>query len=446
MEVSVIIPAYNEEVNIKRAISEVDEVLSREGVSYEIIVVDDGSNDATYSLALGTTAKVIRHKVNQGKGAAVRTGIEASVGKIIVIQDADLTIPARFISTLLRRIKQEGYDIANASRLKGDIAVGAMPRYRKVGNILYAKITSLLTHQHLTDTLSGQKAFKREVFIGWRLKTAGWPDFEIIFKTWAMGFKTCEVPVSYLPRKGKSKLKTASAALWFLLQILRWYLWALSYRCGLLKPLTQDSNQLWDKEVRAHYDKLAPIYDRRKDTAYYRKVEEIVREHIPMWKFVLDVGCGSGKLLRDIFEVGVGVDLSSGLIRAAHSLSKRHDFIVADAKHLPFKSAVFSGVTCVDMLEHVSDLEVAVMEISRVTAQGGTLVITSPNPSYSPLFHLLELLKLKLPEGPHKWVEDQLIRKLLVKEGFSCETFSTCYGIIHGIIGVKQPSYNIEKS
>ena len=182
MEVSIIIPAYNEEVNIEKAISEVEEVLSKEGIAYEIIVVDDGSKDATYNLASGTAAKVLRHEVNRGKGAAVRTGIDASQGKIIVIQDADLTIPASFIPILLKRMVQNGYDIANASRLSGEIITGAMPHYRKLGNSLYAKITSLLTRQHLTDTLSGQKAFKREVFQGWKLETDGWPDFEIIFK------------------------------------------------------------------------------------------------------------------------------------------------------------------------------------------------------------------------------------------------------------------------
>ncbi len=413
MEISVIMPAYNEEVNIRRAINEVVGVLSKEGVSHEIIVVDDGSNDATYSLALGTAAKVLKHEVNRGKGAAVRTGIAASEGEVIVIQDADLTIPASFIPILLQGIKQDGYDIVNASRLTGKIIAGAMPYYRKLGNLLYAEITSLLTHQRLTDTLSGQKAFRREVFMGWRLETVGWPDFEITFRAWAMGFKTGEVPVSYFPRKGKSKLKTASTALWFFLQILKWYMWAVLYRLGLLEPHMRESNQRWDKAVREHYDGLAPIYDRRKETVYYRKIERIVKEHTSKGEFILDVGCGSGKLLRDIFEAGVGIDLSAKLIQFAHNRSTRHEFMVADAKHLPFKSAVFSGITCIDTLEHVDDLHATITEIIRVMECGGTVVATNPNPFYSPLFHLLELFKLKLPEGPHRWRNDQLILQLL---------------------------------
>jgi hypothetical protein len=86
-------------------------------------------------------------------------------------------------------------------------------------------------------------------------------------------------------------------------------------------------------------------------------------------------------------------------------------------------------------------MDATIMEIDRVMSPQGILVATNPNPSYSPLFHLLELLKLKLPEGPHQWRKDQTISQLLVKKGFNYKIVSAYYGIIHGIIGVKNPGH-----
>ncbi len=105
-----------------------------------------------------------------------------------------------------------------------------MPFYRKLGNILFANLIGFLTGQELTDTLSGQKAFRAEVFRGWALETDSWPDFEIIFRAWAMGYRTAEVPVFYAERRGRSKMKALSHGLNLLLQIPKWYIRLLPRR------------------------------------------------------------------------------------------------------------------------------------------------------------------------------------------------------------------------
>jgi glycosyltransferase involved in cell wall biosynthesis len=223
--ISVIVPAYNEEKNIELAVDEVKKVLDNSPWSYEIIIVDDGSKDKTYEISKNTGSKILKHEVNQGKGFAIRDGIKLAKGDIIVIQDADLTISAKTIPSIIKKITGDNYDAAYATRLAGKVEDGSMPLYRIFGNILFAKILSLITGQKLTDTLSGQKGFKRQIFEKMNIETSSWPDFEILIKSSKMGFKTTEIQVDYFRRReGKSKMKVINHGIWLFLEIIKWVL------------------------------------------------------------------------------------------------------------------------------------------------------------------------------------------------------------------------------
>jgi glycosyltransferase involved in cell wall biosynthesis len=226
----IIVPAYNEETNIEEAIAGIKTACKF--FPHEILVIDDGSTDATYELASKAKATVIRHPKNMGKGASLRTAIKVARGKydILVVQDADLTIPAKYIPNLVDKVWRGESDVVYASRMMGLIADGAMPTYRLIGNRLFAWVISTITRQKLKDTLSGQKVFDARVLEQIEIETDGWPDFELIFKVWALGYRTSEVPVSYLPRKGRSKMKVIQHGSWFIWQMLKWYLRAVTLR------------------------------------------------------------------------------------------------------------------------------------------------------------------------------------------------------------------------
>ena len=194
----------------------------------------------------------------------------------------------------------------------------------------------------------------------------------------------------------------------------------------------------WDRKIQEHYDKIALKYDERKESNYYLAVEEIVQEFVPSKRFVLDLGCGSGKLLRDLFLRGVGVDLSSKLITFARDKRTNHDYLVADIKHLPFQGVQFPAVVCVDVLEHVNDTEQLIEELKRITEIGGIVVIITANFFFWPLLELLEIFQLKLPEGPHKWIRSQAVVGLLKERGFQCNTTIHYFGLIQAIIAQKQ--------
>jgi glycosyltransferase involved in cell wall biosynthesis len=197
-KLSVIIPAYNEEATIADVISCVRKV--DVGMEKEIIVVDDGSVDRTARIAAGAGGiKLIRQKRNQGKGAAVITGMKASTGSIIIIQDADSEYDPRHYPRLLKPIKDGRTDVVYGSRLLGK----HMDMYgiHRVGNAFLTSATNALFGAKLTDMETCYKVFRREALNGIRLRSRRF-DFEpeITAKFLKNGHGILEVPIDFRPR------------------------------------------------------------------------------------------------------------------------------------------------------------------------------------------------------------------------------------------------------
>jgi glycosyltransferase involved in cell wall biosynthesis len=205
-DVTIIVPCYNEGASI----SEVLRRLSRidwppEGI--ETIVVDDGSTDNTADEAAGFPfVKLIRHKKNQGKGAAIRTGLKASTGKVIVIQDADLEYAPEYIPQLVKPILAGKADVVFGSRFRGNYQ--GMSLSHVVGNRMLSRVASLLCDAQITDIMTGHKAFRREVFNSFDLIENGFAvEVEMTVKSLRDGWRFTEVPIDYSYRSfGVSKI------------------------------------------------------------------------------------------------------------------------------------------------------------------------------------------------------------------------------------------------
>ena len=205
---SVIIPAYNEEkgiADIAQRVLAVREGLSNVGVSLELLVVDDGSRDKTAQLASNIEGvRLIRHAKNRGYGAALKTGFGEASGELIGFLDADGTYPPEYFPQLCREA-MNGTDLVIGSRMAG--AESKMPLTRRVGNLFFATLLSLLSHQRVTDSASGMRVFKREVLE----RIYPLPDglnLTPVMSTRAVheGIKIAEVPIPYSERVGRSKL------------------------------------------------------------------------------------------------------------------------------------------------------------------------------------------------------------------------------------------------
>jgi glycosyltransferase involved in cell wall biosynthesis len=222
MNLSVIIPVYNEVHNINEIIKRVQ----AQKLANEIIIVDDGSSDGTRDILKELDGKkkvhVILHERNQGKGAAVVTGMKASTGDILLIQDADLEYDPRDYPQILRPIEEGLADVVYGSRFLGGARRVAM-FWHMVANKMLTTMTNLLYDTILTDMETGYKVFRRSVIEGMTIHAKRF-DFEPEFtaKVLKRRHRIFEVPITFNPRdysQGKKiKLKDAFEAVWTLLK------------------------------------------------------------------------------------------------------------------------------------------------------------------------------------------------------------------------------------
>lgn len=227
MKLSVIIPVYNESRTIREIIQRVQAV----GLADEIVVVDDGSTDGTRQVLseLGSAGqplrfslRVILHEKNQGKGAAVYTGIQNASGDVILVQDADLEYDPRDIPALLKPLQEGIADVVYGSRFLGGPRRPTM-FWHMVANQLLTLMTNILYDTILTDMETGYKLFRRQVVANMKIRSRRF-DFEPEFtaKVLKMKARIFEVPITFNPRdydEGKKiGLKDAFIAVWTLLK------------------------------------------------------------------------------------------------------------------------------------------------------------------------------------------------------------------------------------
>ena len=223
MRVSVVIPTHNEAQSIGRVLADLPS-----DIVTEVLVVDSNSTDGTPEIASKMGARVL-HEPRRGYGRACLTGLaEASSPDIVVFLDGDYSDRPAELPLLLAPILDGPADIALGSRLGKQSIPGALPRHAAFGNHLAAFLIRLLYGLRLSD-LGPFRAGRADVLRQLELQenTYGWA-VEMILKGTLAGFRVVEVPVSYYPRIGKSKisgtLRGTVGAAWFILSlIVRYY-------------------------------------------------------------------------------------------------------------------------------------------------------------------------------------------------------------------------------
>jgi len=208
--VSLVIPAMDEEEAIGECIRRAMDVFDEMGIEGEVIVADS-SSDSTPKVALSLGAVVVKPE-KLGYGNAYLAGFARARGEYIVMMDGDLTYDPREMDEFIKLLERGEADLVMGTRLKGTIEEGAMPAlHRYVGNPLLTRILNLLFGAGISDSHCGMRAISREALDGLHLR-AGGMEFasEMVIEASRKKLRIREVPITYSPRKGASKLRSFS--------------------------------------------------------------------------------------------------------------------------------------------------------------------------------------------------------------------------------------------
>ena len=202
MKLSIVIPCYNEVSTIRHI---VDRVRAAPVAEREIIIVDDCSRDGTRDLLRTEIAplvdKVLFHEVNQGKGAALRTGFRAATGDVVVVQDADLEYDPQDYPRLLQPILEGKADVVFGSRFQGGQPHRVVYFWHMVGNKFLTLLSNMATNINLTDMETCYKMFRREVLQRIEIEENRFGfEPEITAKVARLGVVIFEVGISYYGR------------------------------------------------------------------------------------------------------------------------------------------------------------------------------------------------------------------------------------------------------
>ncbi len=201
MKLSILIPVYNEESTIEKVIENVKKL----PIDKEIIVIDDCSKDKTYEILKKIEGiKVLHHEKNMGKGAAIKTGLNATTGEYAVIQDADLEYNPKDLIKMFEIAKKEKAKVIYGSRFKGK---GKFLPESYIANKFLTFLTNLLFGAKITDMETCYKMMPTQLFKKLKIEANRFDiEPEITAKVCRLGYKIYEVPISYSARRKGKKI------------------------------------------------------------------------------------------------------------------------------------------------------------------------------------------------------------------------------------------------
>jgi len=357
MDLSIIIPTYNEGENIRELLNGVKAVVSQLTGNYEIIIVDAGSEDKTehYALAEGT---VFCRQALPGYGNALKEGFCLSKGRYVITMDADFSHEAVYIRNLWDN--RNNAELVVASRyINGGRA--DMPWFRKALSIFLNNVYAWILSLPYKDLSSGFRLYNGDVLKEISLVDTGFSMLqELLTKIHCKGYRILEVPFYYKPRRyGSSHVRLLRMAFSYL---------------GTLAGMWRLRNSL----VSADYDEQA--YNSRiiPQRLWQRKRVSIIMQMIgkDQGEGILDIGCGTSRLIQSMPEA-VGIDINHKVLRY---LGKNRGLLVeAGIRNLPFKDNTFRTIICSEVIEHIPRQEFRLDEVERVLVRDGIFILGTPD-------------------------------------------------------------------
>lgn len=206
-EISVVMPCLNEAASVGACIEKAWEGIRRTGLSGEVVVSDNGSTDGSVDVAVAAGARVVSQP-ERGYGNAYRKGFAEARGRYIIMGDSDGSYDFTQLDRLVEPLRDGRYDYVLGSRFAGQILPGAMPwSHRYIGNPVLTGVLNRLFKAGSSDAHSGMRAFTADAYRRMALQSAGMElASEIVINAAKVGLRGTEVPITYHPREGESKL------------------------------------------------------------------------------------------------------------------------------------------------------------------------------------------------------------------------------------------------
>jgi glycosyltransferase involved in cell wall biosynthesis len=216
--VSIVVPCYNERAGLPLLLDTFDEKLKATGVDFEYVIVDDGSTDGSSEIPLRPGMQMVRHEVNRGYGAALKTGIRAASHDWILIIDADGTYPVDRIPELVQ--EAEHCDMAVGARIGANVSHSVV---RRAAKWPIHRLADYLVNRHIPDLNSGLRMFKKELAMRYmRLFPDGFSfTSTITLALMADGWRVRYITIDYFKREGKSKVKPIKDAINYFTLVMR---------------------------------------------------------------------------------------------------------------------------------------------------------------------------------------------------------------------------------
>jgi glycosyltransferase involved in cell wall biosynthesis len=363
---SVVIPCYNERATIRQILGRVAAV----PMVHEIIVVDDCSKDGTRDVLADIFAswpdswpplRILHHAVNQGKGAALRTGFRHVRGELTIVQDADLEYDPREYPKLVQPILEGDADVVYGSRFEG------FPRrvlyyWHSLGNRALTMLSNMATNLNLTDMETGYKVFRSDVIksIPIRCDRFGFEP-EITAKVAKLGCRLYEVPISY---RGRSYAEGKKIGWWDGVKAL-----AVIAKYWMVDDLEGETGQ-------------ATLRILKKAWRYNRWLYDTIRPYLG--SDILEVGSGIGNLTRYLLERGrvTASDISPACLQELRRHLGGHRGLTVremdiSRNHYP-EPGLHDTVVCLNVLEHIPEDVEALRNMHRLLRPGGRAVIFVP--------------------------------------------------------------------
>ena len=354
-KLAVVIPALNERENLELLLPALKEVLTGLDLRAEVVVVDGGSHDGTREAAERRGARVVLQQ-ERGYGGALRDGFAATTAPYIVTMDADLSHRPVFLEQFWKRRNEAEVLVASRYVAGGKADMG---RFRlllsHILNRTYRRALSL----PLRDLSSGFRMYRRDVLAGLTLTARDFDVLEeILIRVHAEGWRIQEVPFHYMARgSGRSHARL------------------IKFGWALLKTLAR-MWRLRNSVAAADYDSRAfdsPIWPQR---YWQRTRHRIVLGHLEGREGILDIGCGSSRIILDLPDA-IGMDILENKLRW---LRPRHHLLIrGTCQQLPFRDGRFAAVINSEVIEHVPDTPEVWTEMWRVLLPGGILILGTPD-------------------------------------------------------------------